>query len=74
MKRDPVKPAVHANVRLARAGSPQEVQVTVRLPKNNALKAVTVNGETAKFGGRHGDAVIFRTQNQKNFDVVVEFG
>ena len=32
------------------------------------------DGEKAKFGGRHGDAVIFRTQNQKNFDVVVEFG
>jgi hypothetical protein len=74
MKRDRSKPAVHANVRLARAGSPQEVQVTVRLPKKNALKAVTVNGEKAKFSGRHGDAVIFRTQNQKNFDVVVEFG
>ena len=74
MKRDRAKPAVYANVSLARAGSPHEVQVTVRLPKNHALKTVTVNGEKAKFGGRHGDAVIFRTQNQKNFDVVVEFG
>jgi hypothetical protein len=74
MKADPAKQAVQANVRLARAASPEEVQVKVRLPKKNALKAVTVNGENARFGGPHGDTVIFATKGGKNFDVVVEFG
>src|SRR5262249_24661059 len=74
MKADVGKQAVHANVQLARTGSPEEVQVRVRLPKKHALKAATVNGEKAKFGGPQGDAVIFATGNHKNFEVVVEFG
>jgi hypothetical protein len=74
MKADVAKAAVHATVQLARAGSPQEVQVKVRLPKKHALRAATVNGKKAKFGGPHGDAVIFSTENHKNFEVVVEFG
>ena len=74
MKADVGKQAVHANVQLARAGRPEEVQVKVRLSKKHALKAATVNGEKARFGGPHGDAVIFATGNHKNFEVVVEFG
>ena len=74
MKTDPAKPAVHSHLQLARAGSPEEVQVKVRLPKKNALKAATVNGEKAKFGGPHADAVIFATKGRKNFEVVAEFG
>jgi hypothetical protein len=73
MKADRTKQNVQANVQLAQAGSPQEVQLKFRLPKKNALRAVTVNGEKANFGGPHGDTVIFATKKEKNFDVVAQF-
>ncbi|HEY1463134.1 MAG TPA: Tat pathway signal protein [Terriglobales bacterium] len=60
---------VTANVELAQAGSPKEIQVKLRLPDQAKLSRVTVNGKSAELGGRHNDTVIIRTGNEKQFEV-----
>ncbi len=64
---------ITANVLLARAGAPKELQVKLRLPKENTLQSVTVNGRPAKLGGAHNDVAIFATRADKHFDVVGTF-
>jgi hypothetical protein len=61
-----------ATVELARAGSPQELEVKFRLPKPFALRRVTVNGEAAKVGGIHSDTAIFKTGTSRHFDLAAE--
>jgi hypothetical protein len=62
-----------ATVELARPGAPKELQVKFRLPAENALQKVTVNGKPATIGGLHKDVAIFPTGNQRHFEVVAEF-
>lgn len=64
---------VTANVALARSGSPKELHVTFRLPKENTIQAVTVNGRPAKLGGLHNDVAIFSPGIAKRFEVVARF-
>jgi hypothetical protein len=64
---------VIATVELPRAGGPKELQVKLRLPRQNSLKTVTVNGKPAQAGGPHNDSVIIPTGNQTRFEVVAEF-
>ncbi len=61
---------VRATVRLERAGAPRELQVKLRLPAEMKIRAVTVNGEPGTLGGTHGDAVVIRTAERKDFEVV----
>lgn len=62
-----------AHVELARAGSPKELQVKFRLPKENTLQSVVVNGRSAKIGGENNDVAIFKTGAEKRFEVVAQF-
>ena len=64
---------VHATVELERAGAPQEIQVKIRLPKNNTAGQVSVNGRAASLGGPNGDTVIIRTEHGKKFEVTAQF-
>jgi hypothetical protein len=64
---------ITAHVELARPGAPKELQVKFRLPKENALQNVTVNGRTAKIGGKNNDAAIFSTGAEKRFEVIAQF-
>jgi hypothetical protein len=64
---------VHAMVELEHAGAPQEIQVKIRLPKNNAAGQVAVNGRAASLGGPNGDTVIIRTAHEKTFEVTARF-
>lgn len=57
-----------ATVELARAGSPKEIQVKLRMP--GRLASATVNGKAAALGGPHGDTVIIATGNERRFEVV----
>jgi hypothetical protein len=61
---------VVAKVELARPGTPAEIQVTLRTPKNATIQRVTVNGRPATLGGRHGDTVIIQTGRDQRFEVV----
>ena len=69
----PSSSSVKATVDLARAGSPKEIQVKMRVPKNKALQAVKVNGQVTAVGGIKKDTVIMLTDNRKRFDIVAEF-
>jgi hypothetical protein len=60
-------------VELEHAGAPQEIQVKIRLPKNNAAGQVAVNGRAASLGGPNGDTVIIRTAHEKTFEVTARF-
>jgi hypothetical protein len=61
---------VVATVELARAGSPKELHVKMRMPAASAIKTATVNGRPATLGGVHGDTVIVPTGTEKHFEVV----
>jgi hypothetical protein len=65
---------VTANVELAQPGSPKEIHVKLRLPVQNALQGITVNGAPARLAGRHNDTVIIRTGNEKQFEIVGQWG
>ena len=62
--------SVVATVELARAGSPKELHVKLRMPLANAVKTATVNGKPATIGGVHNDTVIVPTGNARHFEVV----
>ena len=60
---------VNASVTLARAGSPKELHVKLRLPEQYKLGAVTVNGRPGQLGGPHGDTVLITTGSETKFEV-----
>ena len=65
--------SVVATVELARAGSPKELHVKLRMPLANAVKTATVNGQPAAIGGVHNDTVIVQTGTEKHFEVVGQY-
>ena len=74
MAADLAAKSVHAKVELARAGSPKQIQVKVRLPKASLFEEATINWRAAVFGGEHGDTITTATGNEKNFEIHVRFG
>ena len=69
----PSSSTVNATVDLARAGSPKEIQVKMRVPKNKAFQTVKVNGQATAIAGNNKDTVIIPTGNRKQFEIVAEF-
>jgi hypothetical protein len=67
---NPEAKRVVAKVQLARAGEPKEIQVKLRLPLQDALRAVTVNGRPTTLSGLHNDSVTIQTGSEKAFEVV----
>jgi hypothetical protein len=65
---------VTARVTLATAGSPREIQVKLRTPKNSPVRRVTVNGRAATIGGPHGDTVTIQTGREQAFEVIGHLG
>ena len=61
---------VTARVELASAGSPREIQVKLRTPKNAPVRRVTVNGRPATLGGPQGDTVTIQTGSERRFEVI----
>jgi len=61
---------VVAKVELARPGTPKEIQVKLRVPKQSPIRSVTVNGRPASLGGLHNDTVIIATGSERIFEVV----
>jgi hypothetical protein len=66
----PATKSVVATVELAHAGSPREIQVKLRVPKQTPLRSVTVNGTPAKITGAYNDTVVIATGALKHFEVV----
>jgi len=56
-----------AHVELARPGSPKELHVKFRMPKDAAIKAATVNGRPATL---QGETVVIQTGNERVFEIV----
>jgi hypothetical protein len=74
MKANSAAKTVTANVELAQAGSPKEIQVKLRVPAQNVLHNITVNGQPGSLAGRHNDTVIISTGNAKQFEVIAQWG
>jgi hypothetical protein len=70
----PAAKRVVATVELAQSGSPKEIQVKLRVPTQNPIRTVSVNGRPATLGGPHKDTVIIPTGNEKHFEVVGQLG
>ena len=64
---------IQAEVGLERLGSPREIQVKLRLPKQYALRKPIVNGRPAAIGGLHNDSVIVPTGSEQHFQISAEF-
>ena len=64
---------IHAEVDLERPGSPKEIQLKLRLPKQYALRKPIVNGRPAAIGGLHNDNVIVQTGSEQHFQISAEF-
>jgi len=64
---------IQAEVDLERRGSPREIQVKLRLPKQYALRKPIVNGRPAAIGGLHNDSVIVQTGSEQHFKISAEF-
>lgn len=69
----PAAKRIVASVELARPGSPKEVHVKLRLPTQNKLLKVRVNGRGADLLGPRNDVVVIQTRNESRFEVVGEF-
>lgn len=70
MQTDLAKKAVAATVELAHAGAPKELQVKFRLPRQNAVRSVTVNERAVALGGPHNDTAIFPTEGERSFEMI----
>jgi hypothetical protein len=64
---------IQARIDLERPGSPKEIQVKLRLPKQYALRKPMVNGRPAAIGGPHNDSVIVQTGSEQHFQISAEF-
>lgn len=69
---DTASKAATASVTLTGPHAPKELHVKFRLPKQNALQSVSVNGRAAKLGGTHGDVAIFPTGIARKFEIVAQ--
>jgi len=69
----PAAKSIAASVELARSGSPKEVHVKLRLPAQNKLVEVRVNGQAANLRGPRNDTVVIHTRNESRFEVVGDF-
>ena len=56
------------------AKAPAELTFKLRLPAENKLRSVTVNGRAAKLGGPHGDTVMIATGDERKFEILAERG
>jgi len=65
----PAAKAISAAVELARTGSPREVHVKLRLPLDQKLQSVSVNGQAAQLAGPPSDTVITQTRGRSRFEV-----
>lgn len=74
MAADTARKRVVTHVELARPGEPREVHVKLRLPEDQAARAVTVNGRPAGLSGRHKDTVAIATGAANRFEVVAQIG
>jgi hypothetical protein len=70
----PVEKSVTAVIELSAAGSPAEIEIKFRMPKNVHLHSVTANARPAALGGLHGDTVVIATGREKHFKVVGTWG
>ena len=66
----PAAQRVVAKIELARPGQPKELQVKLRLPMQNTLRSIAVNGRPASVGGLHNDTLVIQTGSEKAFEVV----
>jgi hypothetical protein len=64
---------VTAKIELARPGEPKEIHVKLRLPLQNQIRSVAVNGASATLGGLHQDTVIIQTGRERVFEVAGQF-
>lgn len=73
MRAEPDTKRVVTRVTLARAASPKELQVKLRVPTAWTLSSVTVNGKSAKLAGTQNDTVVITPGNQKQFEIIAPF-
>jgi hypothetical protein len=66
--------SIVGQVELSGASVPQEVHFKLRLPEQDSLKIVAVNGQPVTLGGVYKDTVVIETKNQRKFEVVGQLG
>jgi len=64
---------IKATLELERLGFPKELQLKLRLPRQNMIREVTVNEKPSGLGGLHKDTVIIATGTENRFEIVARF-
>ncbi len=72
MQANSAKTRLTAKLELARRSAPKEVYVKLRVPTQNTLQNVIVNGRPARLGGLHKDAVVITTGSQREFEITAQ--
>ena len=73
LRADPPARSIAGSILLAAAGSPEQIQLNLRLPLERALSRVSVNGRPGKAGGPRGDTVLISTGQEKQFDIRAQY-
>jgi hypothetical protein len=68
----PASKRIVATIELARSTAPKEVHVKLRLPPEQSVQSVTVNGRALTLTGSHGDTAIFQPGNERRFEVIAQ--
>ena len=61
--------AVRARVVLASGAAPASLHVRMRVPAGRRLAEITVNGESARLVGKHGNTIVVTPGKQRSFEV-----
>jgi len=70
--RGTARPVAHEDSAL-RPGEPKELHLKLRLPTQNQIKSVAINGGPASLGGLHNDTIIIQTRRENVFEVIGQF-
>jgi hypothetical protein len=73
LRANPSAKRVTGSIGLAERGKPEQLQLKLRLPLQNSLRQVTVNGQPAKLGGSRNDTAIIFTGKDKHFELNAQY-
>lgn len=73
LQADPPAQRIAGRILLAFAGSPEQIQLKLRVPPGRVLSEVTVNGRPSKAAGARPDTVLISTGQEKQFDIKAQY-
>jgi len=73
LRANPSAKSITGRIDLAENGKPEQLHLKLRLPLQNSLRQVTVNGQPANLGGSLNDTVIILSGKEKHFELSAQY-